>query len=186
MKSKRWLAAFLLAAGLGAACGGGGGGTPTGPPPPPPPTPGITFTASGGGTANSLSLASGAGGTTNTLVLEVRANSVQDLYGVSFDLTYPQQQLRYDGPAEGSFLNQSGASTSLQVAPGAGAGTLVVGLTRLGGVTGVSGSGVLLSLRFTAVGAGSGNFGFSRNSTFKSDGTTAGSTWSAGSVNVVL
>lgn len=186
MKSKRWLAACFLAAGLGAACGGGGGGGPTQPPPPPPPTPGITFTASGGAGANSIALASGAGGTTTTMVLEIRANDVQDLYGLSFDLAYPQQQLRYDGPTEGTFLNQSGAQTSLQVAPGSGAGTLVVGLTRLGGVTGVTGSGVLLSLRFTAIGAGSGNFGFSRNSTFKSDGTTVGSTWSAGSVNVVL
>lgn len=173
-----------------AACGGGGGGssptqpTPTPTPTPTPPPPGITFTAQSGGGQNSISLASGPGTDLNNLVLEVRANSVQDLYGVAFDLRYPNTILRYDSATSG-FLNNGGAQVSLNLVEPS-PGTLVVGYTRLGTAPGASGSGVLLTLRFSAVAAGSGNFTFAQNTAFNPRGESiAALTWSAGSVQVV-
>ncbi|HYG65122.1 MAG TPA: cohesin domain-containing protein, partial [Thermoanaerobaculia bacterium] len=144
---------------------------------------GITFTAESGGGSNSISLASGSGTDLNNLVLEVRANSVQDLYGVAFDLQYPTTVLRYDSATAG-FLNEGAAQTSLNLVE-ASPGTLVVGYTRLGPVGGATGSGVLLTLRFSAVAAGSGNFAFAQSSAFNPRGDSSAVTWSAGSVQVV-
>jgi cohesin domain-containing protein len=170
----------LLALAL-AACGGGGGGGPTQPPPPPPPPPpGIVFTPQGAAGANSISLASGAGTTVNTLFLEVRATQVTDLYGVAFDLTYPSAQLQYVRATAGPLL-PGGAVQAVPSVPG----TLVVGGTHLGGVPGATGSGVVLTLELSAVAAGGGSFAFSRNSAIDSDGDAiAGVEWVAGSVQV--
>jgi cohesin domain-containing protein len=164
------------------ACGGGGGGGggPTAPNPPPPPPPGITFTSAGVAGANSLALASGTGTTATTLFLELRANQVTDLYGVAFDLTYPSAQLQFTRVTAGPLL-AGGAVQASATAPG----TLVVGGTHLGNVPGASGSGVVLTLEFNAVTAGSGSFTFSRNSALSSHGQPiTGISWVAGSVQV--
>jgi Cohesin domain len=173
-----WAAALLLAAG----CGGGGGGGPTAPPPPPP---GIVFTAGTAG-ANSIGLAQGAGTTATTLVLEVRINEVMSLYGLAFDLSYPTAQLSFDQASEGTLLSAGGAPTAFEVVESS-PGDLVVGLSQLGTLAGISGSGVLLTLRFTASGAGSGTFTFSNNRVFSPDGSAqSGVTWQGGSVRVTL
>ena len=174
--------AFGLLALAAAACGGGGGGGgPTAPPPPPPPpAPGIVFTPQGAATANSISLASGAGTNTSTLVLEVRATQVTDLYGVAFDLAYPSGQLQFTRAAAGSLLS-GGSVQAVASAPG----SLVVGGTHLGNVAGANGSGVVMTLEFSAVAAGQGSFAFSRNTAFDSHGAAmAGIGWVAGSVTV--
>jgi hypothetical protein len=175
-------AALLLAAvGTAAGCGGGGGGGGG----PTVPTPGISFVAAGAAGAESLSLAAGPGTSPTTLELQLRATQVSDLYGVAFDLTYPTALLDYTSPTEGSFFGTPGAGqTSLQVAE-ASPGRLVVGLTRLGAVPGATGSGELLTLRFSAVGAGSQGIAFSQNSAFDSAGQARPLTWVAGSVSVV-
>jgi hypothetical protein len=179
----RW--ALLLLALAVAACGGGGGGGGGGPTtPPPPPPPGITFTADGAAGANSVALASGSGSDANTLLLTVNANGVTDLYGVAFDLRYPSNLFRYEGSPVADFLN-NGAQTSFQVVETT-PGTLVVGYTRLGAVAGATGSGTMITLRFTATAAGNGTFTFSDNSAFNSRGEPIpGLTWVAGRVQVV-
>jgi Cohesin domain len=179
------LLGLLLGLLLAPACGGGGGGGGGGPTAPPPPAPGITFTATGGSSAAAVTLVRGAASTATTLVLEVRADQVNDLYGLSFDLTYPSAQLRYDGATEGGLLSAGGQPTSLLISP-ASPGMLVVGFSRLGAVAGAEGSGVLLTLRFTAVGAGTGAFGFARNSALDSSGASLPLTWGGGNVAVVL
>jgi hypothetical protein len=169
----------VLACGGG---GGGGGGGPIGPPPPPPP--GITFTPAGAAGTNSISLASGGGSDANSLLLEVRVNSVEDLYGIAFDLRYPNTVLRYE-TATASYLNEGGNQTSLQLTEPT-PGTLVIGYTRLGAVSGASGSGLLLTLRFAAIAAGNGNFTFADNAGYNSRGEPIpGLTWIAGAVQVV-
>ena len=176
-KSVLLLAATLLLT----ACGGGGGGssTPT-EPTPPPLTAGIVLTPQGTPGASSLYLASGAATTATTLVLELRANQVTDLYGVAFDLTYPATQLQFVRATAGPLLN-NGAVQAVASTPG----TLIVGGTHLGATPGATGSGVVLTLEFTAVAAGSGSFAFARNSALNSTGTTiSGMTWLAGSVTV--
>lgn len=178
----RCFGAVLLALAL-TACGGGGGGGggPTEPtPPPPPPAAAIVFTAAGAAGTNSVFLASGSGSSANTLVLEVRASQVTDLYGVAFDLAYPSAQLQFVEAIPGPLLGSAG---SVQAAPGAG-GNLIVGGTHLGNVPGATGSGVIMTLRFNAIAAGSGPFQFSRNSALDSDGGLLPVTWVAGSVQV--
>jgi hypothetical protein len=165
-----------------AACGGGGGGGggPTEPTPPPTPQPGIVFTAQGTPGANALFLAAGAATTATTLVLEVRANQVTDLYGVAFDLAFPSAQLQFVRVTPGALL----AGGTVQAAP-AGTGALVVGGTHLGNVPGASGSGVIMTLEFSVVAAGSGSFAFSRNTALDSSGNPrSGIAWLAGSVQV--
>jgi hypothetical protein len=168
-------ALFLLA-----ACGGGGGGGTTTTEPPPPPVAGITLTPQGAPGVSSLYLASGAATTATTLVLELRANQVTDLYGVAFDFTYPATQLTFVRATAGPLLN-NGAVQAVASSPG----TLIVGGTHLGTTPGATGSGVVMTLEFTAVAAGSGSFAFARNSALNSTGAAiSGLTWLAGSVTV--
>ncbi len=181
MRVLRLLALLLLPFAL-LACGGGGGGGPTEPPPPPPPTPGITVTPAGV-PASGVSIAAGAGTTQSTLILEIRANSVNDLYGVAFDLRYPSGILQLVQTSAGPFLG----SPNLQSVPGSGSGLVIIGLSKLGSVSGNSGSGVLMTLEFRAIAAGQGSFSFEQNSAVSSSGQTiSGFGWSAGTVQVVL
>ena len=168
------------------ACGGGGGGGPTEPPPPPPPPPppqpAIVVT-SAAPPAVGVSIASGAATTQSTLILEIRANSVTDLYGVAFDLRYPSNLLQLVQASSGTFLGNA----TLQSAPGSSAGVLVVGLSKLGSTSGSNGSGVLMTLEFRSIAAGMGTFTFEQNSAVSSSGqpiTNFG--WSAGTVQVTL
>ena len=174
-----WLLALVLV--LAACGGGGGGGSPVEPTPTPPPSqPSLVFTPQGGA-GTGVSLAAGAGSTATTLILEVRANSVNDLYGVAFDLSYPANLVQYVRTTQGPLL----AGGTLQVAPGTG--TLVVGLSNLGPVPGASGSGVLMILEFRASGAGQGSFTFSRNVAVNSAGQSInGLSWGTGTVRVTL
>lgn len=173
--------AFVLA-----ACGGGGGGGgPTQPPPPPPPPAGITFTPAGTTAQNGVGLATGAGGSATVLQLELRANEVQNLYGVSFDLRYPDLVLRYDSATQGTALSGGGAVATTFQAVESPAGNLVVGLTRLGAVPGMTGSGPLLTFQFSVRAAGSGSFTFVTPSAVTPDGQPlAGVTWVAGTAQV--
>jgi len=162
------------------ACGGGGGGG--GPTEPPPPQAGITVTPAAA-PANGISIATGTGTTASTLILEIRANSVTDLYGVAFDLRYPSTVLQLVQASSGTFLGNA----TLQSAPGSGTGVLVVGLSKLGAASGTSGSGVLMTLEFRAIATGQGSFSFEQNSALNSSGQApAGFGWSAGTVQVTL
>lgn len=173
-------ASLTVALLLALACGGGGGGgSPTEPTPTPTPSqPSVTFTPQSPGPSGIL-LATGAGSNATTLVLEVRATSVSDLYGVAFDLTYPPNLLQHVRSTQGPLL----AGGTFQGSTSAG--RLVVGLSNLGPVPGTSGSGVLLTFEFRAVGAGEGALAFSKNQAVDSQGQAiAGLTWSAGTVRV--
>lgn len=188
------LALVLLLPSLAVACGGGGGGggsptepsptptpsvTPT-PTPTPPPGTGITFTAASAGPG--IVLAQGAGTSSSSLTVDVRAAQVSGLYGIAFDLDYPSAVLHYQSATAGTFLGSSG-QISMQVVESA-PGHLVVGVTRLGDVRGVDGSGIVASLVFTPVANGSGPFTFSRNTAFQSEGTTVTLQWAGGTVTV--
>ena len=174
----------LSAAGCGG--GGGGGGGPTAPTPPPAPSQGIDFTAAGGTAANSIYLeASDTANTTSAFTVQVRANDVDNVYGVSFDLQYPNGLLRWtEGSfSEGSFLSEGGVQTEV-IVERKPAGNLIVGITRVGAADGVSGSGTLLTLEFgnRAV-AGRGDLTFTDNAVVDGDGNLQEEVqWVAGSV----
>jgi hypothetical protein len=168
---------------LGIACGGGGGGGGGGGPTQPP-LPSLVYTPAGAAANGSVALVRANGADPTTLVLEVRVREVAGLYGAAFDLTFPETVLRFDTASEGTFLSAGGAATAFQVAP-AGTGSLVVGISRLGSTAGVaSGEGLLLSLRFTAIAAGTGNLGLSANRAYDSAGGTLAAQWLAGAVTV--
>lgn len=187
MRGRRSIVIAALAAALaGAACGGGGGGGGGGTPPPTQPQPGIVFNGSGVA-APAVRLARGAASSGTVLEVEVRAEQLPGVYGLAFDLTYPSNALRFDAFAEGGFLTGGGpAQTSLQVAEPS-SGRLVVGHTRLGAVGAVAGSGVILTLRFVAVGSGSGSLSFSSNRLFDASGDEVpGAAWGGGTVQVTM
>ncbi|MEP7009276.1 MAG: cohesin domain-containing protein [Acidobacteriota bacterium] len=162
------------------ACGGGGGGGPTSPPPP---TPQIIFSPAGTNPMNAVSLQEGVGTDANNLFLDVRATSVQELYGLSFDLKVPTL-LRFTGRTQGTFLSAGGVQTAFQVTENP-PGNLVVGLTRLGGTEGVDGSGVLMTLQFSASTAGTGAFEFANSTAVDPTGQRLTTSFLAGSVQVV-
>lgn len=176
-------AALAVLATSVAACGGGGGGG-GGPTGPPPPATSIVFTSAGGG---NVQLASGVGTQGATLALEVRTTGIQDLYGLAFHLSYPVAALRFTGATEGIVLNAGGTvPTSFQIVDSP-PGNLVVGLTRLGRVSGTASSGTLLTLRLTAAASGNGNLAFSSNVASDSGGNPiSGLSWAGGSVQVTL
>lgn len=189
------LALVLLLPSLAVACGGGGGGgSPTEPLPSPTPTPtpsatptptptpgsGITFTAAS--TGPGIVLAQGAGTSSSSLTVDVRAAQVTGLYGIAFDLDYPAATVHFQSATMGTFLGSSG-QVSMQVVESA-TGHLVVGVTRLGTLPGVDGSGIVASLVFTPVANGSGPFTFSRNTAYQSEGSTVTLQWAGGTVTV--
>ncbi len=184
----RFAVVFVFAgalAWLAAACGGGGGG-PTAPPTPPPPP--VSFTAAGAPGDLTVHLAKAGGTADNVLRLEVRASQFADLYGLGFDLTYPTDLLdfRRDSQAEGGFLSADGSRIEI-FAREVTDGTVIVALSRLGDVGGVEGSGLLLSLEFTAVSNGTGSFSYTANSAFDGTGDRLDETvWQAGDVRVNL
>lgn len=177
---RSFLRCLPLALGLlAAACGGGGGGG-GGPTAPPPPQPGIVVTPAAV-PASGISIAAGAGSTATTLILEIRANSVANLYGVAFDLRYPSNLLQLVQASSGPFLG----SPNLQSSPGSTPGVVVVGLSKLGTVPGASGSGVLMTLEFRAIAGGDGTFAFEQNTAVNSSGGTIDNFgWAAGTVRV--
>lgn len=160
------------------AIGCGGSSSPSAPPP------GATFTPEGSAGANSISLSQNPASNANRLFLDVRADQINDLFGINLELTYPNNVLRYAAASEGGFLGSANVDTSFVVAEPS-PGELVIGLTRLRDVQGRSGSGVLCTLEFTLPAAGNGAFTFSQTEAFAPRGALKpGVTWLSGSVQV--
>ncbi len=149
------------------------------------PTAGITYTASNAPAQEAITLVQAAVGTTQ-ITLELRAVNVEDLYGISFDLSYPASLLRLDANSEEDWLS-AGGTVATSYLTNDSSGTLIVGLSRLGNVSGRTGSGSLLTLQFTAIGTGNGTFTFSNNEFFDRDGVpVSGISWAGGSAMVQL
>jgi hypothetical protein len=176
-------AASIAAAALASASCGGGGGGGGGPTAPPPPSSSVVFTAAGGG---NVLLASGAATQGTMLALEVRSTGVTDLYGLAFHLSYPTAALRFAGATEGGLLNAGGTVTTSFQFVDSPAGNLVIGLSRLGRVSGTAAAGTLMTLQFTGIASGSGNLAFSANQASDSQGSPIAVSWAGGAVQVTL
>lgn len=157
----------------------------TTPPPPPPPAPDVIVYTPSGSATNSLTLVQVAGTDGETLILDLDAVKIDALYGVAFDLRFPDDVLRFTSLTEGDYLSDGGVATSLQVAELDG-GLLVVGLTRVGEVPGRAfASGTLLTLEFSRVATGTGTFSFPRRTALGSGAETRFDIlWFAGTVMV--
>lgn len=164
----RLLVALVLPLMLFGLAGCSSDSSPTEPPPPDGGDPEITFTpANGNPGANTVTLQLNAT-SGNRLDLDVQITSVNNVGSMAFDLTYNPSVLSYVQASEGTFFNQDGAPVSVLVDENP-AGTLIVGVARLGDVGGVSGSGVALTLTFSGAGNGGSALGFANNSLLDPD-----------------
>jgi hypothetical protein len=84
------------------------------------------------------------------LLLRIEAIDVTDVYGLSFDLKFPKKRLRWKRKSRvaGSFLSGDDTVETAIIDKQKPRGTLHVGITRLGEVPGVTGSGILLDIGF--------------------------------------
>lgn len=151
-----------------------GGGSPTAPASPVPAR-GISFSPD---TPVDASIALRGSASGSTLEIEVYAVGVDDLYGLSFELRFPADLLRYESHGQGVF-------PSLE-AREAAAGRLLVGATHLGAVAGLAGGGAVVVARFTAVANGNGRFDFSGEEAFDSFGDPLALNWYGGTVAIDL
>ncbi len=129
--------------------GGGGTSTPTGP------SPAIVVTPDRGGVVPYFGVRAGAGSTASILQLEIFATEVINVQAIDFNLALPNTLLRLDSFERGELIG-AGAQVILQNG-GSNAPSFQILRTAPSAITG---SGVILTLTFTAVGAGSGRFGF--------------------------
>ena len=97
--------------------------------------------------------------------LEIRADNVSYLFATPFYLLYDTNFLKFDSAAEGTFLNQNNMdSTTFLFSNDSTRGRITIGLTRLGQVPGVSGSGLLMTVYFGAINKGASNIDFANAS----------------------
>ena len=113
-----------------------------------------------------------------SLEVEIVAAGVEGLYGLSFELLFPANLLRYEEPGAGVF-------PSFEIRE-AGPGRLLVGASHLGAVTGLSGDGTVAVVRFTAVANGSGTFTFGTQEAFDRFGDLIGLDWAGATIDVAL
>lgn len=146
----RYLPIVAVALGL-AACGGGGGGTGTNAGTPATPASVLV-------TPSSETITKG-----QTISRTVRIENASNAFYVAFDILYNPAVLQYVNAKQGSFMDNDGAdATSMQavlqsdttVQNGVKLKRITIGLTRLGDIGGMSGSGTLVSVTFFAIGSG--------------------------------
>ncbi|MEK7146757.1 MAG: cohesin domain-containing protein, partial [Patescibacteria group bacterium] len=98
--------------------------------------------------------------------VSINISAVSNLFGAAFDLIFDPAILQFVSAQKGTFLEQDGVSTNLLTAVSP-PGDLIIGYSRLasnGVATGISGSGVLMTLTFNALSAGASNLTFQNNS----------------------
>lgn len=94
---------------------------------------------------------------------------LQDAFYLAFGLTYDPKIIEYLGAEEGDFFKQDGRPTVFQEALRNGQqGRVTVGVTRLGKVGNINGSGRLVTLSFRAIAAGTSALSFADPKKFQS------------------
>jgi len=156
-------------------CGGGGGGGGTPPP-------------SGPMAEVSVSPASSSVNQGDEFTRTVEVKDAGSIYYAAFDVTYNPEVIEFLDADEGSFFNQNQAgSTWFEAALENGKqGRVAMGITRLGSVGEVSGSGKLVTLHFKAVGHGTSSIALSDPKGFKNSAgnNVSVNTWTDGMVTV--
>jgi hypothetical protein len=92
----------------------------------------------------------------DVFTMSVNIEKVEDLYAVGFTVKFAPYAsvLVASDVAEGDFLSQGGYATAFVSSISIFAGTIKIGITRLGTVPGASGSGTLATFKFTVREAG--------------------------------
>jgi len=93
------------------------------------------------------------------VIVEVRIDGATNVGSVPFHLKYNRAVLEFAPPAiQGPFLSADGTNTVFLANDVGGGGEIVVGLSRLGGAEGVTGSGTLATFQFQAIAGGDCGF----------------------------
>jgi hypothetical protein len=87
-----------------------------------------------------------------TFTLNVEVSEVTNLYGVAFDVLFDMQIVKVLDVNEGTFLNKNGTQTELNSSIDNEHGKVIIGISRLGQVGGVTGSRTLCSISFKTIG----------------------------------
>jgi general secretion pathway protein D len=98
------------------------------------------------------------------LTVSVSIENAVDAGGANFALSFNPKILKLVTVQDGGFLSQGGKASSLSPRIDNDNGTATISVTRPSGPPGVSGSGVLASLQFEAVGSGIASITFSQAS----------------------
>ena len=93
-------------------------------------------------------------------VTSVRIENATNVCTVLFRWRYNPAVLQYVDGVEGTFMNTDGSTTDFLATPTTAGDEIEVGLSRRSGGSGASGTGVLATLEFLAVGSGDGGLAF--------------------------
>ena len=92
--------------------------------------------------------------------VELVVEDVANLFSAGIQLSFDPEVLEYVDSDRGGFLASDGADVTFQSAP-SGAGSVATGMSRIGSVGGMAGSGPLATFTFLAVGEGRTNISIS-------------------------
>lgn len=162
---------------LMSACGGSGGGG-NGPTSPSTTVNFSGVTSPGNDTvymAINNSLSSG-----NTLAIDVKANNISgSVFGSAFDVDFDSSKVTYESKSAGDFFEQGGNTVYYLVRP-SGSNKIIAGVSSLAPTTGVTGSGIILTLKFKVT--GSSSLSFSNSALGANPPVIA--TWNSGTITV--
>lgn len=95
-------------------------------------------------------------------LLEIKADNVSNLSAASFYIMFDTALLKFEGAAEGTFLNRNNTDrTSFLFSSNPDKGRIIVGHSRMGQTSGTSGSGLLMTVKFKAIAKGTADIRFS-------------------------
>jgi len=92
--------------------------------------------------------------------VQVKIDNGSDIFAIPFDINYDPNVLEVTGLREGAYLRKDGGQTTFLNSIDKAAGKITVGLTRLGRIGGVSGSGAIMSVEFKALRRGTASLSF--------------------------
>lgn len=120
------------------------------------------------------------------LAIDIKSNNISsNVYGAAFDVDFDSTKMTYNSYVAGSFLESGGNTVNYQVGLQSGnSGKLVIGISRQGVVSGVSGSGTLVTLKFRVTGNSSVAFS-NYDLRDSSNQAILGISWYGGTVTVL-
>jgi hypothetical protein len=95
-----------------------------------------------------------------TFTVQVRIDNGSNVFAIPFDINYDPNILEVTGLREGAYLKKGGGQTTFLNSIDKAGGKITVGLTRLGRIGGVSGSGAVMSVDFKALRRGTASLSF--------------------------
>jgi hypothetical protein len=104
-----------------------------------------------------------------TFTVRVRIDNGSNVFAVPFDINYDPNVLEVTGLHEGSYLKKDGGQTTFLTSIDRDRGKITIGLTRLGRIGGVSGSGTLMSIGFRALKRGTASLSSANEKPMDSD-----------------